>query len=194
MEHGLKDIAFCVQKHVTHCTVVITSLLVRDKPLGAPASVKQVYWTTVGFMDSAPLSCWIYFMKYGNEMAISDQWFPSQRAGNAESVAMSWNQHQDTGRAQRSLDSQRMPVICLNSSPPQCRKYASVIQISIGSENDLSPIRRQAIRTNAGLLSIGPLGTNFSEIWIEIQNFSFMKMHLKCHLQNGGHFVQGEMS
>ena len=28
-----------------------------------------------------------------------------------------------------------------------------------------------------GLLSIGPLGTNFSEI--KIQNFSFMKMHLK---------------
>ena len=32
---------------------------------------------------------------------------------------------------------------------------------------------------NAGLLSIGPLGTNFSEIQIEIQNFSLMKMHLK---------------
>ena len=39
MEHGLKDIAFYVQKHITPCTVVITSLLVRDKPLGTPASV-----------------------------------------------------------------------------------------------------------------------------------------------------------
>ena len=40
--------------------------------------------------------------------------------------------------------------------------------------------RRQAITwTNAGLLSIRPLGTNFSEIWIEIQNFSFMEIHLK---------------
>ena len=29
--------------------------------------------------------------------------------------------------------------------------------------------------TNAGLLSIGPLATNFSEIWIKIQKFSFMK-------------------
>ena len=29
------------------------------------------------------------------------------------------------------------------------------------------------------LLSIGPLGTNFSEIVIKIQNFSFTKMHLK---------------
>ena len=43
MEHELKDIAFYVQKHITPCTVVITSLLVRDKPLEAPASVKQVY-------------------------------------------------------------------------------------------------------------------------------------------------------
>ena len=41
-------------------------------------------------------------------------------------------------------------------------------------------IRRQAIiKTNAGLLSIGPLGTNFSEIQIKVQNFSFIKMHLK---------------
>ena len=43
MEHGLKYIAFYVQKHITSCTVVITSRLVRDKPLEAPASVKRVY-------------------------------------------------------------------------------------------------------------------------------------------------------
>ena len=32
-----------VQTHTTPCTVVITSLLVRHKPLGTPASVKRVY-------------------------------------------------------------------------------------------------------------------------------------------------------
>ena len=48
MEHGLKDIAFYVQKHITHPTVVITSLLVRDKPLEAPASVKRVYSSNRG--------------------------------------------------------------------------------------------------------------------------------------------------
>ena len=38
----------------------------------------------------------------------------------------------------------------------------------IGSDNGLSPDRRQAIVwTNAGILFIGPLGTNFSEILIE---------------------------
>ena len=50
----------------------------------------------------------------------------------------------------------------------------------IGSDNGLSPGRRQAIIwTNAGILLIGPLGTNFSEISIEILTFSFKKMHLK---------------
>ena len=50
----------------------------------------------------------------------------------------------------------------------------------ISSDNGLSPDRRQAIIwTNAGLLLIGPLGTNFIEILIEILIFSFKKMRLK---------------
>ena len=50
----------------------------------------------------------------------------------------------------------------------------------IGSDIGLSPERRQAIIwTNAGISLIGPLGTNFSEILIGIQTFSFTKMHLK---------------
>ena len=50
----------------------------------------------------------------------------------------------------------------------------------IGSDHGLSPGRHQAIIwTNAGILLIGPLGTNFSEILIGIQTFSFKKMHLK---------------
>ena len=41
--------------------------------------------------------------------------------------------------------------------------------IITGSDNGLSPGRRQAIIwTNAGILLIGPLGTNLSEILIEI--------------------------
>ena len=49
----------------------------------------------------------------------------------------------------------------------------------IGSDNGLSPGRRQAITwNNVGLSSIEPLGTNFSEISIGIQTFSFKKMHL----------------
>ena len=49
-----------------------------------------------------------------------------------------------------------------------------------GSDNDLSPGRRQAIIwTNAGILLIRTLGTKFSEILGEIHSFSFPKMHLK---------------
>ena len=50
----------------------------------------------------------------------------------------------------------------------------------IGSDNGLSPGRHQAITwTNAGILLIGPLGTNFSKTLIRMQIFPFMKMHLK---------------
>ena len=51
---------------------------------------------------------------------------------------------------------------------------------NIGSVNGLSPGRRQAITwINAGILLVVPLGTNFSEISIEIPTFSFKKMRLK---------------
>ena len=51
---------------------------------------------------------------------------------------------------------------------------------SIVSDNGLSPGRRQAIIwTNAALLLIGPLGTNFVENLIEIHIFSFRKMYFK---------------
>ena len=50
----------------------------------------------------------------------------------------------------------------------------------IGSDNGLSPSRRQAIIwTNDGLLLIGPLGKNFNEILIKILSFTFKKMRLK---------------
>ena len=49
-----------------------------------------------------------------------------------------------------------------------------------GSDNDLSPGRWQAIIwTNARILLIGPLGTNFSENLIDILAFLFTKMRLK---------------
>ena len=81
---------------------------------------------------------------------------------------------------------------------------------NIGSDNGLSPGRRQTIIwTNAGILLIGPLGTNFSEILIVIHTFSFKKMHLKnvcemasilswpwptkeCHLKGDGISEPGE--
>ena len=71
---------------------------------------------------------------------------------------------------------------------PQCHIYVSVSWVNIGSGNGLSPVQRQAITwTSADFLSIEPLRKNFNENWIERQNFSFMKISIKC-LKN----VQGE--
>ena len=61
----------------------------------------------------------------------------------------------------------------------------------IGSDNGLSPGRRQAIIwTNAEILLIRPLRTNFSEILIEFHIFSIKK---RCRLWNGVHFVSASM-
>ena len=45
MEHGLKQILLYVQKHIVAMAMCYNPVQVRDKPLWAPASVKQVYWT-----------------------------------------------------------------------------------------------------------------------------------------------------
>ena len=51
--------------------------------------------------------------------------------------------------------------------------------IIIGSDNGLSPGRRQPIIwTNVGILVIGILGINFGRILIEIDAFSFNTMHM----------------
>ena len=59
---------------------------------------------------------------------------------------------------------------------------------NIVSDNGLSPGRPQAIWTNAGILLIGPLGTNFNETSIQIHS---RKSIWNCHLENGVHSVFG---
>ena len=64
----------------------------------------------------------------------------------------------------------------------------------IGSDNGLSPGLSQAIIwTIAGILLIGPLGTNFSEILIKIITFSFKKMPLKVSSAKWRQFVLASM-
>ena len=79
-----------------------------------------------------------------------------------------------------------LKIICTFSRTNELTHWGRVTHICfgnliiIGSDNGLSPGRRQAIIwTNAGILLIGPSGINFSEILIWIQTFSFKKMHLK---------------
>ena len=69
--------------------------------------------------------------------------------------------------------------------------YVRTLTIIV-SDNGLLPGRRQAIIwTNAGILSIGPLGTNFSKVFIGIYIFSFTKMHLKISSGNWRLFCLG---
>ena len=72
-------------------------------------------------------------------------------------------------------------------SRPQCVNHiAMVAQLFYGicmtskSSFKWMPGQRQAIIwTNVGILLIGPIGTNISEIVIEIHTFSLKQMHLK---------------
>ena len=57
-----------------------------------------------------------------------------------------------------------------------CVDKLSLVQIMACLLDGAKPLSE---RTNAGILLIGPLGINFSEIVIEIYIFSFKKMHLK---------------
>ena len=64
----------------------------------------------------------------------------------------------------------------------------------IGLDNGLSPGRRQTIIwINDGILLIGPLGTNLSEILVRFKHFHYKKCTRKCCLRNGVHFVSASM-
>ena len=70
-----------------------------------------------------------------------------------------------------------------------CVAYLTII----ASDNGLSPSRHQnIIWTNAGILLIGPWGTNLSEVLISIPTFSFRKMLLSSVKRR--HFVSASMS
>ena len=73
--------------------------------------------------------------------------------------------------------------------------HICVVKLTIiGSDNGLSPGRRQAIIwTNAGILLIQPLRTNFSEILIGIQTSSFKKINLKMASAKWRPFVSASM-
>ena len=88
----------------------------------------------------------------------------------------------------------RYKVIAIDSSLPSAAYMCQWIG-GIGSNNGLAPKKAPTIIwTSAGLLSIRPLGTNFHEILIKIQNFLFTKMHLKTSSAKWQPFCPGEMS
>ena len=79
-----------------------------------------------------------------------------------------------------------LKTFCFCNSSQEISHWGRVTYICVSkltiicSDNGLPPDRHQAIIwTNAGILLIRTLGTNFSEILGEIHSFSFKKMHLK---------------
>ena len=52
MEHGFKDVAFYIQKHIALLAVCYNFPLVRDKPLGVSAFVRLVYCLTSPFVPN----------------------------------------------------------------------------------------------------------------------------------------------
>ena len=73
------------------------------------------------------------------------------------------------------------PLVMLTHPNASRMMHICIVNLTIiGSDNGSSPGRCQAIMWTYGeVLLIGPLGTNFSEILIETDRFSFKKMHLK---------------
>ena len=86
-----------------------------------------------------------------------------------------------------------IPELCLTHWGRMTHICVNKLTI-IGSDNGLSPGRRQAIIwTKAKRLLIGSLGANFSEILIEIFTISFMKMYLKMSFGKRTHFASASM-
>ena len=82
---------------------------------------------------------------------------------------------------QEDFDKVSFQMLCKQLTHRGRMAHICVSKVTIiSSDNGLSPGRRQAIIwTNAGVLLIGPVGTNVSEMLIEIFTFSFKKMRLK---------------
>ena len=101
--------------------------------------------------------------------------FPAQMASNAVNVSIWWRHHR----------------ILLSAPPGQgWHIFVRIEVIVFSSEDGLSPFGRQFdILINAGLFSIGPIGTNFGDILLGIHNISSKKMYLRKASAKWHHFV-----
>ena len=90
--------------------------------------------------------------------------FPAERVGNVEYVWIWWDMISEI-------------CICLFTHLGWVKHICASKLTIIGSDNDLSPGRRQAIIWNyGGILLIGHLGTNFSETLIQIHENAFQNI------------------
>ena len=100
-------------------------------------------------------------------------------------IKFQWNLNQNTKKPKKlNVSTAKCQPFCPGGD--ELTHWGRVMHICvskltiIGSDKGLSPDRRQAIiRTNAGILLIRSLETNFSEMFIKIHTLSFKKIHLK---------------
>ena len=142
---------FCLTGSNTHNAITIISICITCMHL-SPYPVCAYWWVTHTYVILLPAIC-SYCTLYYMLLFMCRKWAIDQCSLLFYGTLTHWG---------------RVTHICVSDLT------------SIGSDNGLSPDRRQAIiRTNAGILLIGPSGTNFNEILIKIHIFSFKKMSLK---------------
>ena len=120
-------------------------------------------------------------------------------------VKTSLNTQLDNVWGDQSLQWSSCPncISVCNERPPcsgRLTRWGRVTHVCVGnlaiivSENGLSPARWQAITwANAGILLIGPFGTEFNENVFVNHTFHSSKCISKGRLQNGDHFVSASM-
>ena len=127
------------------------------------------FWCIVGFVR------WVYWYS-----ATVIPWICYERSFSEFYLSI-WNQLVFNQRLQLFVQSPQPYLLIFALTHWGRVTHICVSKLTIiGPDNVLSPGRRQAIIwTNAVILLIRTLGTNFSEILGEIHSFSFSKMHLK---------------
>ena len=130
----------------------------------------------------------------GSFMEWIHQWFSSQWLRNAQNcfhaTTSSWSMQ--LHQAICWFDDATTCVI--NSTPPNAAYMyqwigSTLVQIMACCLFGTKPLSKQML----GYCELDPRGTNFSEILIKIQNFSFTKMHLKISSVKRRPFCPGEM-
>ena len=137
---------------------------------------------------------WCILIKWNNSVSMLDFMAREKLDDNTACLQSCWRPHKSIWH--RFIKtfcvnilkcfSRHMLLIHWGRLTPICVSELTII----GSDNGLSPGRRQAIIwTNAAILLILTLGTNFSEILSENRTFSFKKMHLKISSAKCWQFV-----
>ena len=134
-------------------------------------SLTIVYSTVIQAQIKENIKAPRHWLCAGNSPVTGE--FSAQMASNAEKVSIWWRHHVPVNLTHIFLGcfigTGTIVTHCFNSSPPSAAYMHQWIMSALAP----SHYRNQCC------LSIGPIGTNFSEIWMGILSFSFTKMHFK---------------